>query len=113
MSCLGKYCPCEAQRGGIVGDMQSQRDLDRGRRAEYQGAALETLRARSKIAIKIFDWVYCRFRLVKALRTGRCNLREVNSGNEVTVSASEDTFEVNFAEVKEMILNAFYYDREV
>lgn len=86
--------------------------------SEYQGAALEALRARSKNATEPVDVVSSRFQIVglnlnKGAPKWSMQLREADSGNEVTVSASEDTLEVDLAEAQETILDAFYYDRTV
>ena len=86
--------------------------------AEYQGAALEALRARSKNATEPVDVVSGRFRIVglnltKGAPEWSMQLREADWGNEVAVSASEDTLEVDLAEAQETIRDAFYHDRDV
>lgn len=86
--------------------------------AEYQGAALEALRARSKNATEPFDVVSGRFQIVglnltKGAPEWSMQLREADWCNEVTVSASEDTLEVDLAEAQETILDAFCSDRDV
>ncbi len=86
--------------------------------SEYQGAALEALRARSKNATEPVDVVSGRFQIVglslnKGAAKWSMQLREADSGNEVAVSASEDTLEVDLAEAQETTLDAFHYDRTV
>ncbi len=95
--------------------------------AEYQGAELEALRARSRRASEGYDYIYGRYNIValnKDTPNWSMQIREVslfsnlypltNSNNDVTVSILEDEMlEIDLAKAKETILDAFCRDRDV